>query len=168
MGDDPDCPVEETKPLVEWPKCAGGLVIKDGVAGYYDRDSGAPVWSTQPIVLTAGDPRIAQAQAAVSGDVKMDFRPYIYAGVRSDRTDNEGRIVALSLWPVQCGPPPAGDSAEGTAHPLAGMEMKPGDPVCTTTSPNALRAAAKASLAWSPKLLTAHWVRAADPQTPSM
>jgi hypothetical protein len=71
--------------------------------------------------------------------------------------------VALSLWPVQCGPPPSGESTAGTARPLAGIEMAPGDPFCTTKSSGALRAAAKASEAWAPKLMTARWLRDAGP-----
>ncbi|HEY7853246.1 MAG TPA: hypothetical protein VIB82_09745, partial [Caulobacteraceae bacterium] len=64
-----------------------------------------------------------------------------------------------SLWPVQCGPPPPGDKAASTSKPLPGMVMKPDDPVCTTTSIPALRAAAKASEAWAEKLLSARWLR---------
>ena len=41
--------------------------------------------------------------------------------------------------------------------------MAPGDPVCTTTSRDALRAAAKASEAWTPKLMTARWLRDPGP-----
>jgi hypothetical protein len=55
---------------------------------------------------------------------------------------------------VQCGPPPPVDkngnsTAMGTLKPLPGIEMKPGDAVCTTHSKDALRAAAKASEAWA-------------------
>ena len=72
--------------------------------------------------------------------------------------------MALSLWPVQCGSPPPGDATGGTTtKPLAGIEMAPGDPVCTTKSSDALRAAAKASEAWTPQLMTARWLRGAGP-----
>jgi hypothetical protein len=162
MGSEPDCMVDESKPLIDWPKCARGVVIRDGAGGYYDRDSGAPVWATQPIILATGTPRIGQIQAKISGDVKVSADPYIYAGIRAVKTDSEGRIVALSLWPVQCGPPPSGDTTGGTAKPLPGIEMAPGDPVCSTKSTDALRAAAKASEAWSPKLMTARWLRDAE------
>ena len=163
MGAEPDCKVDEAKPLIDWPKCARGVVIRDGAGGYYDRDSGAPVWATQLIIVAGGTPRIGQVQAKLSGDVKVGANPYIYAGVRATKTDGEGRIVALSLWPVQCGPPPSDDTTAGTAKPMAGIEMAPGDPVCTTQSSDALRAAAKASEAWTPKLMTARWLRDAGP-----
>ena len=48
----------------------------------------------------------------------------------------------------------------GTLKPLPGMEMKPGDAVCTTHSKDALRAAAKASEAWAEAPLPeARWLR---------
>ena len=125
MGAEPDCEVDEAKPLIDWPKCARGVVIRDGAGGYYDRESGAPVWATQPLVVAGGTPRIGQVQAKISGDVKVSANPYIYAGIRAAKTDGEGRIVALSLWPVQCGPPPSGDTTAGTAKPLAGIKWRP-------------------------------------------
>ncbi|HEY1447333.1 MAG TPA: hypothetical protein VGF33_02250 [Caulobacteraceae bacterium] len=159
---DQDCKVDESKPLVDWPKCAGGVVFGDGVAGYYDRDSGTPVWATQSLVLAAGTPRVGQLQAKISGNVKIGVNPYVYAGIRATRSDGDGRILEISFWPVQCGPPPSGAGMEVTAKPLAGIEMSSGDPVCTTTSTDALRAAAKASEAWAPKRLTARWLRGSE------
>jgi hypothetical protein len=159
FSSDRDCAVDESKPLVDWPKCAGGVVFSDGAANYYDRDSGAPVWTTQSLVLAAGTPRVGQLQAKISGDVKIGVNPYVYAGVRATKSDGEGKILQISFWPVQCGPPLSGAGMEGTAKPMAGIDMKPGDPVCTTNSKEVLRAAAKASEAWAPKPLTAHWLR---------
>ena len=160
---DEACTVDEAKPLIDWPKCAGGLVIKDGVAGYYNRDSSTPVWTLQPYVFAGGTPRIAQLQAKISGDVKVGADPYVYAGARATKTDSEGRITEVDLWPVQCGPPPPGDKAESTSKPLPGIVMKPGDPVCTTTQVSVLRAAAKASEAWAPKQIVARWLRDGGP-----
>jgi hypothetical protein len=154
-----DCPLDDSKPLIDWPKCAGGVVFKDGTAGFYERESETPVWTTQAFVLTAGAPRIAQLQAKISGGVKVEASPYVYAGVKVTKADSDGRILELSFWPVQCGPPATGNGIEGTAKPLPGLEMKPGEPLCTTTSPAALRAAAKASEPWAPKVLTARWLR---------
>ncbi|HEY2177791.1 MAG TPA: hypothetical protein VGH15_04355 [Caulobacteraceae bacterium] len=158
-GDEP-CQVDESRPLIEWPKCAGGVVIKDGSAGYYDRDGPAPVWTSQPFVLAAGTPRVGQAQAKISGDVKVGSDPFIYFGARATKNDDAARITAMSIWPVQCGPPPPGDKAESTSKPLPGIEMKPGDPVCTTASVAVLRMAAGASEAWIPKPIRARWLRA--------
>ena len=128
-----DCKVDETRPLADWPQCAGGAVLGGGKAGYYERKSGSPVWTLQPLVVAAGTPRIAQTQIVVSGDVKLETNPYGYAGVRPTRLDDQDRIVAIAFWPVQCGPPPAG--GEGiTVKPLPGIVADKGDPVCTTTS----------------------------------
>ena len=157
-GDD-DCKLDDTKPLADWPSCGGGVVIKDGVAGYYNRDGAAPVWTLQPYVFAAGSPRILQAQAKISGDVKVSANPFVYAGAKVTASDSEGRITAFSLWPVQCGPPPPGDKAAATTQPLPGIELKPGDPVCTTASVTALRNAARASEAWAPKQISARWLR---------
>lgn len=161
---DPDCKADENRPLVEWPKCAGGAVLRGGAAGYYERQSGAPLWTLQPFVLAAGAPRIGQAQLAFGGDVTLDRRPYAYVGARATKFDQAGRILILTFWPVQCGPPPESNQGLGaTAKPLPGMVMKPGEPVCTTASADALRAAAKASEAWTPRPLTARWLRDAGP-----
>ena len=160
---DPKCAFDESKPLVDWPKCAGGAIFKDGMAGFYERESGEPVWTTQPFILAAGTPRVGQAQAKVSGDVKVGTDPYIYVGARATKLDPDGRIVAIAMWPVQCGPPPPDDKNNGvTTKPLPGIEMKPDDPVCTTSSVSALRGAAKASEPWIPRLFTGHWLREAD------
>ena len=162
-GLDQPCQVDESRPLIEWPKCAGGVVIKQGAVGFYDRDGETPAWTSQAFVLAAGMPRIGQAQAKISGDVKVGSDPFIYFGAQPTKNDAVGRITAMSIWPVQCGPPPPGDKAESTAHPLPGIEMNPGDPVCTTSSVAVLRAAAKASEPWVPKTVHARWVRDGGP-----
>jgi hypothetical protein len=87
--------------------------------------------------------------------------------VRPTKFDAQGRIVALTLWPIQCGPPPpkdkdGNDTAAATLKPLPGMQMKPGDAVCTTSSIAALRGAAKVSEPWDPKPADAHWIRDAE------
>ena len=176
------CQVDERRPFDEWPDCAGGgLVVADNLAG---PKSGAPKGTLErsPYVLAAGDPRIAQLQvnidtsagasAEASGDAQVEThsasaqaKPWGYVGVRPTRFDSEGRIVALVAWPVLCGPPPPKDAkgedvALGTLHPFEGMEMKPGEPFCTTGSVEALRAAAKASEAYADKPMhESHWLR---------
>lgn len=183
LFEQPDCKVDTAQSFVDWPDCAGGALVSAGeIAGH---KSGAPKDELErmPVVLVAGQPRIAQfpvdvdtsaqASASASGGASASAsasggghaQPYGYAGVRPTKFDGKGRIVAFSYWPVDCGPPPpkdknGADSAAGTLQPLPGMEMKPGDPVCTTSSKDALRAAAKASEAWSDKPIPeAHWLR---------
>jgi len=180
------CDVDSAKPFVDWPDCAGGGLVKEGkIAGH---KSGAPKDELErtPVVLAAGDPRVAQlrvdvdvgadAQASASGDATASAsasggghsQPYGYAAVRPTKLDEAGRIVAFRFWPVACGPPPpkdksGADTAAGTLKPLPGMDMKPGDPVCSTSSKAALRAAAKASEAWAEgPIPEARWIRDGD------
>jgi len=156
IATEPDCKVDESRPLLDWPECGGGVVLKDRAAGFYDRKTDKPVWKVQPFVLAAGTPRIGQAQVDVSGDVKMDSNPYAYAGVKPTKFDEHGRVTAFAFWPVQCGPlSKAGDQI--TTHPVPGMNIEPGELVCTTSSVDALRKAAAASEAW--EVLTARWLR---------
>ena len=182
----PDCKVDTAKPFVDWPDCAGGGLVGNGeITGH---KSGAPRDELEktPIVLAAGDPRIAQvpvdvdvsaqASASASGGATASAsasgggqaRPYAYAALRPTKFDAQGRITAFRFWPVDCGPPPpkdknGADVAAGTLHPLPGMEMKPGDAFCSTHSKDALRTAAKASEAWADgPIPEAHWLRDGD------
>jgi len=176
---DPDCSVDETKPMTNWPDCAGGMIFKDGEAMGVSRKDGKTSWERQPLVIAGGDPRIAQIRIHldmssggarnVSGE-NASF--YGYAALKVLKAGPGGRITAFSYWPVLCGPPPPPQKPDakpdvafqlGTRKPLPGMEMKKGEAVCTTTSVDALRGAAKASQAWAEKLMTAHWVRQAGP-----
>ena len=155
-----DCAVDESKPIGDWPECAQGLVWKEGgVAGFYDRASGAPVWKVQPLIFAPGTPGIVQAEMNVSGDIKVDGKPSAYAGARATKSDDQGRITALVIWPVLCGPPPPGQADGMTKTLLPGLSAKPEAPVCTTASVAALRNAAQASEAWTPKTISGHWVR---------
>ncbi len=180
---EPDCQVDTDKPFVDWPDCAGGGLVSPGeIAGH---KSGTPKDALErtPVVLAAGEPRIAQlrvdvdvsaqADASASGGAEASAsasgggqaQPYGYAAVRPTKLDDQGRIVAFRFWPVACGPPPPKDksgdeTAAGTLKPLPGMEMKPGDAICTTSSKDALRAAAKASEAWADgPIPEARWLR---------
>jgi hypothetical protein len=180
-----DCKFDESKPIDEWPDCAGGAVSRPGEVISHDAKAAKGVWQHDPMVLAAGDPRIAQvpvktnvsaqADASASGGATAsasasgggETRVYGYAGVAPTSSDSEGRITGLEWWPVQCGPPPPkNDKGEitvfGTLKPLPGMVMKPGEAVCSTDSTSALRAAAKASKAWAESIGTARWLRDGD------
>lgn len=166
---DADCRFDDKAPYVNWPACSGGAFLNAGDAAFYDRKSGKTALQHQAFVLAAGAPRIFQARVAIGGDFSTDSPPYVYAGGRATKVDDQGRIVAFAFWPVQCGPPPPASAggeklgAGGTLHPLAGLIMQPGEPVCSTDSVPALRAAAKASEAWAEKIPQARWLRDGDP-----
>jgi hypothetical protein len=182
-----DCKVDESKPFTEWPDCAGGgLVTPGNVVRGHKANAPPDDLEDTPFVLAAGDPRIIQAQvdvdlsmqadasasggatASASASPPVHAKPYGYGGVRPTKFDEQGRITAFALWPIQCGPPPpkdkdGNDTGGSTLKPLPGIEMKPGDAVCTTRSVTALRNAAKASEAWAPKPAgESHWIRDAQ------
>lgn len=177
------CKVDESQPFADWPNCSGGGIVRNGeIAGH---KAGAPPGELErePVTIAGGDPRILQvqvkidvtagAEATASGGAEASAsatatspkdQPYGYAGLRPTKFDSEGRITAFRFWPVQCGPPPpknakGEDTAAATLHPLPGLEMKPGDAVCTTASAAALRNAARASEAWDDQHQESHWVR---------
>lgn len=176
---DPDCSFDETQPMTTWPDCAGGMIYRDGQALGVSRKDGKTTWERQPLVIAGGDPRIAQVRvrldlSAGSGHDTSGQNAdlYGYAAVQVLKTGAAGRITAFSYWPVMCGPPPPPPPPNakpevafqlGTKKPLPGLEMKKGEAVCTTSSVPALRNAAKASVAWREKEMTAHWVREAGP-----
>jgi hypothetical protein len=168
----PDCALDESKPLTDWPDCANGfVVIDDATFGGYGKEDGKRVWSTVSALLVGGDPMVFQIHA--TGDATPGTSPdaYVYSGLAPAKLDAQGRIVATLSWPVQCGkPPPAdaktpdGSQRTGTLDPLPGLTMDADGSNCTTTSPAALRAAAKASRKWTVpgETTAAHWVRDGD------
>ncbi len=180
-----NCRFEEKAPIDEWPDCAGGVVIRPGQVTYHESKAAKGVFEHDPFVLAAGDPRIAQvvmktsvsvsADASASGGASAnatasgggESQSYTYGALVPTKLDAQGRIIAAAFWPILCGPPPPQNDkgeevAGGTLKPLPGMEMKPGDPVCTTSSTAALRGAAKASKAWADRITEARWLRDGD------
>jgi hypothetical protein len=186
--EEPGCKVDTSQPFVEWPDCAGGGLVGPADIKGHKQDAPPDQLETAPYVLATGDPRVIQLQVDVDLSAHADVsasgegatanastssasshsQPYGYGGVRPTKLDDQGRIVAFTLWPVQCGPPPpkdanGDDTAPATLKPLPGLTMKDGDPVCSTTSAAALRAAAKASEAWAPQPpRDARWLRDAQ------
>ena len=184
---EPGCKVDQSRPFLDWPSCAGGgLVGANDIAG---PKANAPKGELEhtPVILAGGDPRVLQLQisldltagatAGASGDATASAsasatapqaKPWGYAAVRPTRHDAQGRITAFDYWPVYCGPPPARQSKDdlglsGAEHPLPGLTMQDNNTDCTTDSKEALRNAARASEAWAEKpLAEAHWVRDGD------
>jgi hypothetical protein len=164
-----DCVADESKPLADWPDCANGfVVIDDATLGGYSGQAGKRVWSTANALLVGGDPMVFQIHATGDSTPGTPIDAYVYSGVAPARLDAQGRIIATLSWPVQCGKPPPADAKNadggqrgGTLEPLPGMVMDADGANCTTTSPAAIRAAAKASRKWTPEgeTTSAHWVR---------
>lgn len=68
----PDCQVDTAKPFTDWPDCAGGGLVSNGeIAGH---KSGTPRDALEhtPVVLAAGQPRIAQLRVDVDVSTQAD------------------------------------------------------------------------------------------------
>jgi hypothetical protein len=148
------CAVDEAKPVDAWPECADPVLVRRGELLAWQRDT--RIWKSNDAMkalVVDGDPMILQVQDKPEGEAPY----YLYAG-GSPTLDARGRIVALQLWPVLCGPPPAD---AGATKPFPGIVLNPQGHDCTTGDPKALRDAAKASKASAKPedLLAVHWVR---------
>ncbi|HWF75621.1 MAG TPA: hypothetical protein VN694_00465 [Caulobacteraceae bacterium] len=165
----PDCQVDESKPLSQWPSCANGFVVMDDHrVGNFNDQGGKHAWTTTNYVLAAGQPRILQLYFQAGADPMMPTA-YFYAAYRPTRFDDQGRIVAGRSWIVICGPPPAqpaagnagGKQRTGTEHPFRGLTMDSDGNNCSPDTPAALRNAARESRPLTaPKDISgSHWVR---------
>jgi hypothetical protein len=175
---DGPCDVDESKPLADWPGCAKGSVIAKGkVGGWETDDKGVRTWRTSDVVFAAGRPAVAQVHLTdleMKGVGDLPIKPsfYLYLVIRPTKTDDAGRIIAYTGWPIFCGPPPPDGSKGpdgtsprmGTLQPLPGLTMDKDGANCTTASQDVLRAAGAASEAWaeSGSTTVTHWVRDGD------
>lgn len=155
---DPKCPFDEAWPITAWPDCASRLVMKSGQWLELSKTDGKWSWSSNAVVLATGSPRIVQMFEPGA------TIPFSYAALAPTRSDEAGRITAFVSWPVACGPPPptapkGQTQRSGTEQPLPGLVMDKDNDDCTTTSKDALRAAAAASRQWSTDVGPLHWVR---------
>ncbi|NEX93451.1 hypothetical protein [Caulobacter sp. 17J65-9] len=176
-GKDKDCRFDEKRPVSSWPKCANWFLARGDTLSHYDADKKAWEYATLRngrvstfedgqwkeeggFLLVAGDPLIGQV-----GVEKPDQpKEYLYLGLRPT-LDDQGRVIQMSAWFVQCGPPPppAKDGekpAFATQAPFAGMTMVENN--CTTSSQDALRAAARASEGLDTTIPAARWLRDGD------
>jgi hypothetical protein len=176
---DPDrqCAFDEARPIARWPDCANAFVVQDGQLSFHNLNAkGRPTVSTTPFVLAGASPSVLQAteanpDAKGASDSTAD-RAYYYMGLRPTKTDAQGRITAFAAWSAMCGPPPPSDAKStdgqharyGSLTPLPGLTMDKEENNCTTSSQDAVRAAAAASEKWSKSdsLIGAHWVRDGD------
>jgi hypothetical protein len=158
VRDDPDCRIDPALPTRRWPKCAHSWRIgRNGGLGH-------------KALIAAGDPLVLQVR-----DKGADgHTAYFYGAGRVTRSDPDGRATELSLWVVQCGPPPelrpaapeAADPSQGaaqaippgepsespklpsmTSQPLPGLIVEDG--ACLAREREPVRAAAKASEHWN-------------------
>lgn len=172
------CDFDETKPLADWPGCANGFIMRDGEAGGYNIDAnGKKTWTSSELIFAGGEPRVIQVlmkDLGVKGLGELPFGPmYLYVAAHPTSLDEQGRIVAFTVWPILCGPPPPPDAKgrdgnamrTGTLKPLPGLTMDKDNNNCTTSSQAVVRAAAKASADWqgSSPATEDRWIRDSDP-----
>jgi hypothetical protein len=177
----PGCTFDESTPFDAWPKCANGSEIRpdalvatvDPTAVTASSDSKAgsgPKKVDLQYVLAAGDPRVMQVDLHIpeAGLGQLGF--FYFVAVKPTRFDDDGRITAAQMWPIQCGPPPppqtsqtanGSDMTKGmvTQHPLPGLKVDNGE--CTPADKAAVLNAATPSRAWADNVGELHWVRAA-------
>ena len=149
---DPKCRFDASAPLTSWPDCAGAVTV--------DREGRLFLDEKEPasIVLTGGDPMVLQV-----GAKEDQGGGYSFYGVRPTRTRWDGRVVALSVWFVTCGPSPPDDAknADGSKR-FATLEPAPGLVVEGNNCVAHDRAAVRAAVVASEKdgVLRYKWVRA--------
>jgi hypothetical protein len=175
---DGPCDIDEAKPVADWPSCAKVVIVsKDQIGGWDTDDKGVRTWRSSDVIFAAGQPPVAQVHLLDMdvkgvGDVPIKPSLYLYLAIRPTKTDDAGRVVAYTGWPVLCGPPPPegakgpdGSSPRmGTVAPLPGLTMDKDGNNCTTASKDTLRAAGIASEKWaqSGSMTVTHWVRDGD------
>ena len=112
----------------------GGRAENDAAAAARDEDASPTTAADEPAEASAVDEAVSRLV-------------YCYTGLRADRLDAEGRIVAFTTWPIWCGPAPK--RAEGAGGPNVTDAPFPGLTVvgehCVADDVAALRAAATAS-----------------------
>jgi len=167
------CQVDERQPLASWPSCANGFLVgRDQTMTSFGQQGDKRVSNSTHYVMAAGHPMVFQVLLSSSMSQMPLPQLYLYAAVRPTKFDERGRVIALTSWPVLCGPPPPADAKapdgksprSGTLDPVPGLTMDASANDCTTTSQDAARRAAAASEAWTKPdgFTSSHWVRDAD------
>lgn len=205
---EPDCHIDEAKPVERWPDCADATYIRNGEwwpmrwgdtdqRGRHRRSFAG--WMRDDSILASGDPLIGQVEmnpddeltgklAAEPGvtvtpsddaDAEASKREltwrYLYYAARPTARDEAGRVTAIEVWGIRCGPLPepveppksprgrraddaelAEDPAYVTDQPFPGLTVV--DNNCTAESVEALRRAAVLSERLDTRG-SAHWVR---------
>lgn len=167
LSSDP-CKFDAKKPVAQWPGCAGGTVIVDGTFATYQGIKGPPVLTPVANMLVAGGTPMIMQWSPPAGAQPSD-QMFGYAALRVTKQDEQGRVVAFTMWQINCGPPapaqpssngqPGGDSSTPQLYP--GLTQVKDSSDCTTDSQQAVRDAAVASET-SESALTVVWVRDGD------
>lgn len=160
---DPECDVDDAKPLGTWPDCARAVVVRgDAMLTRI----GGDYFEQERFVLADGLPMILQVQAERSEGP----REQRYYGVRPTTTG--GEVIEMTRWRATCSPPRPVKTATDNATPGA-RDPRPGpaavrgltvdtDGRCVVRSADQLRAAVLASEDWDIDTQRLRWVRSAE------
>lgn len=121
LSRDPDCAVDTSKPMKDWPACAKPSVITaDRIGGPPGSGGGMGASDSEmAYVLAGGDPQVMQFEFQMD---PAQPKLYMFVGLDAQRTDEAGRIIEARTWLVQCGPPPPPMKEEPTAAPAESAE----------------------------------------------
>lgn len=149
---DGPCPFDAKGPPDRWPPCVKAERVDEHGRLVPHEDDKA--WA---MLLASGDPMILQAVDTSGGDA------FFFAGVRPTRTERDGKVTALDIWFVDCGPEPPEDAKnpDGSRRYVS-LELAPGLSAeadgCVAHDAAAVRAAARSSEARQEKR-SYRWVR---------
>jgi hypothetical protein len=160
-----NCDYKEASPASGWPRCANATVVTPERLAGGERGPSGETKGSLAYRIAAGDPPVLQVSAPE--DEKEGPR-FIYAGMRSTKSDKKGRITEARIWLALCTKPPRFDGPKvpdpATEKLPEGLEARPGG-ACIAKTAEAVRAAVARSEAWltsggeSDAFLIARWVR---------
>ena len=145
---DEGCSADPAQDLPAW-DCDDAFIVRRGGPAHPDSAvSEDPAGMRAIRMAVAPDFQIAQEGPGDPGDDGF----YRYFGIDRIRLDEQGRMVALQLWSLKCGPPPpdgsktaGGKPRRQTLEPYPGVEVEEGG--CAAKGRSGLIAAASASRA---------------------
>jgi hypothetical protein len=120
----PDCRFDEARPAERWPDCAEPAFVRGGETWTMRWDPGEPGQSRRifagwesgdpfsgGLLVTNGDHLIVQdkfgdelGEAPPGETEEGNSQGYMYAALRLRRQDEQGKVTAMEMWAVQCGP----------------------------------------------------------------
>ena len=135
LSKDKDCEVDGGMPESYWPECALWVVVRGAGTDILLMD-GKGQSESIGWLLAAGDPIILQGRWIDTA--KPPHRSvYGFYGIDPLKIGPDGRLLAVSVWPVECG---TQSNANDQIEPFPGIR-----PDCHVPSKDAIRAAARLS-----------------------
>jgi hypothetical protein len=135
LSDDRDCAFDGSLPESAWPDCARWVVVRGAGTDILIMDGKGQAESIGGLVA-AGDPMILQGRW--TDTAKSPHRSfYGFYGIDPHRIGQDGRLLAVAAWPVECG---TQESANAQIEPFPGIGSD-----CHAPSREAIRAAARLS-----------------------